>query len=93
MPAKRTYDVDAIIISKHMSKREQKIFTLLKEWREYKFIAKQFNLAASDVGKIVRLVLCTVWDYEAPNYQFTITFKTRTNVEFTTEPQMGYSTC
>ena len=37
-----------------MSKREQKIFTLLKEWREYKFIAKQFNLAASDVGKIVR---------------------------------------
>jgi len=31
MPAKRTYDVDAIIISKHMSKREQKIFTLLKE--------------------------------------------------------------
>ena len=93
MPAKRTYDVDAIIISKHMSKREQKIFTLLKEWREYKFIAKQFNLAASDVGKIVRLVLCTVWDYEAPNYQFTITLKTRTNVEFTTEPQMGYSTC
>ena len=93
MPAKRTYDVDAIIISKHMSKREQKIFTLLKEWREYKFIAKQFNLAASDVGKIVRLVLCTVWDYEAPNYQFTITFNTRTNVEFTTEPQMGYSTC
>ena len=57
MPAKRTYDVDAIIISKHMSKREQKIFTLLKEWREYKFIAKQFNLAASDVGKIVRKFL------------------------------------
>ena len=40
-----------------------------------------------------RMVLCTVWDYEAPNYQFTITFNTRTNVEFTTEPQMGYSTC
>ena len=39
------------------------------------------------------MVLCTVWDYEAPNYQFTITFNTRTNVEFTTEPQMGYSTC
>ncbi len=36
---------------------------------------------------------CPVWDYKAPNYQFTITFKTRTNVEFTTEPQMGYSTC
>ena len=62
MPAKRTYDVDAIIISKHMSKREQKIFTLLKEWREYKFIAKQFNLAASDVGKIVRKCLSKQYD-------------------------------
>ena len=40
-----------------------------------------------------RMVLCTVWDYEAPKYHFTITLKTRTNVEFTTEPQMGYSTC
>ena len=57
MPAKRTYDVDAITISNRMSKREQKIFTMLKEWREYKFIAKQFNLAASDVGKIVRKCL------------------------------------
>ena len=57
MPAKRTYDVDTITIDNRMSKREQKIFTLLKEWREYKFIAKQFNLAASDVGKIVRKCL------------------------------------
>jgi len=40
-----------------------------------------------------RMVLCPVWDYEAPSYQFIITFNTRTNVEFTTEPQMGYSTC
>ena len=57
MPAKRTYDVDTITISNRMSEREQKIFTLLKEWREYKFIAKQFNLAASDIGKIVRKYL------------------------------------
>jgi hypothetical protein len=45
------------------------------------------------VNEEYRMVLCTVWDYEAPNYQFTITLKTRTNVEFTTELQMGYSTC
>ena len=57
MPAKRTYDVDTITIDNRMSEREQKIFTLLKEWREYKFIAKQFNLAASDIGKIVRKYL------------------------------------
>lgn len=27
------------------------------------------------------MVLCTVWDYEAPNYQFTITFKMKTITE------------
>jgi len=43
---------------------------------------------------MVTLVVCTVWDYEAQKYQFTITFNTRTNVEFTTkQTQMGYSTC
>ena len=39
------------------------------------------------------MVLCTVWDYEAQNYQIIITLNTRTNVEFTTKTQMGYSTC
>jgi hypothetical protein len=38
-------------------------------------------------------IICPVWDYEAQNYQFITTFNTRTNVEFTTKPQMGYSTC
>jgi hypothetical protein len=39
------------------------------------------------------MVLCTVWDYEAPNYQSITNLNTRTNVEFTTESKMGYSTC
>jgi hypothetical protein len=46
-----------------------------------------------DETRQLTMVICTVWVYEAPTYQFTITFNTRTNVEFTTEPQMGYSTC
>jgi|LSQX01.3.fsa_nt_gb hypothetical protein len=35
---------------------------------------------AIDHLKLQRMVLCTVWDYEARNFQNTITLKTRTNV-------------
>ena len=51
------------------------------------------GMTTKDIQNVLLRSANDLISLEAPNYQFTITFNTRTNVEFTTEPQMGYSTC